>query len=122
MSDQFGNYLNTLRINRGLTVRKLSNKSGLSASHISNIENGTKLPPRKDSLNSLCKVLDLSSEEQVKFFNLAAYARSNHKDIPEDLLIYMSNNKETINVIKLGKFLGYNDVTWKKIIKFMDES
>lgn len=121
MHNQFGTYLNSLRISRGVTVRQLSNRIGLSASHISNIENGTRLPPKTDSLIAMSEALDLSPEERVNFFNYAAHAKSNHKDIPEDILVYMSDNKETINVIKLGKRLKYDGSKWEKVIEFMSK-
>lgn len=121
MKNLFGQYLNNLRCNRGLTVRQLSSKTGLSASHISNIENGVRMPPKQEALIIVSKALGLTNEEKTKLINLALQVKSGHQDIPEEVLLYISKNHKTIDVIKLGEKLNYNDFNWENIINYMNK-
>lgn len=121
MKNPFGAYLKDLRCDRELTVRQLSSKTGLSASHISNIENGVRMPPKPDSIIVISKALDLSYEENNKLINLATQVKSSHQDIPEEVLVYMSNNHKTIDVIKLGEKMNYNDFDWGNITNYMNK-
>lgn len=89
MENIFGHYLRETRLKRQLSIRQLSAKSGLSTSHISNVENGTRLPPCSGALNLLANALCLSSVEKAKFFYLAIQSKSKVKDIPGDLLVYI---------------------------------
>ena len=56
----FGSVLKQLRENQGLTVRKLEELSGVSASHVTNVENGKRSAPSPDILEKLAEPLGVS--------------------------------------------------------------
>ncbi len=71
----FKKILSEQRRNNKLTLRKLSELTGISASYLSEIENGVKLPPKKEtSIKRIAKALnydsarliDLSQNERAK--------------------------------------------------------
>ena len=52
--------LKDLRLSKGLTVKQLSNKSGLAVGYISDLENGKADNPSKLTLSKLANALDVS--------------------------------------------------------------
>ena len=119
MEKQFGTYLKHLRTNRGLTVRQLSGKTNISASHISNVENGKRNSPKIEFLISIIEALELTQEEKTKLLILATDIKTCYNLVPKDLIIYMLNNKRCLEVIKCGQKLYYDDLQWNEIIEFM---
>jgi len=62
----FGQYLRTLRKNKGLTVRKLEELSGVSASYVTNVENGKRGIPSPDILQKVAEPLGVEYEELME--------------------------------------------------------
>ena len=58
MKNEFGIYLKCLREKYNLSVRGLAEKSDISFSHLSNIENGRRTPPEHDKIITIivCKM------------------------------------------------------------------
>jgi HTH-type transcriptional regulator, competence development regulator len=63
---EFGRYINTLRIKKGLSIRELSRRSGVSQPYISQIESGDRGVPKPDKLRDLAPHLDVSYTELMK--------------------------------------------------------
>lgn len=60
---KFAESLRKLRIDRGLTIQELADKSGFSKRTIINWEQGTSLPRRQDTYTKLAQVFDIPVEE-----------------------------------------------------------
>lgn len=74
MSDErFGALLRRLRTERGLTLRGVSDRAGLSVTHLSDIENERRSPPARATVFHLAKVLDVPVRGL-----LIAHAMSSH--------------------------------------------
>lgn len=71
--NSFGMLLRYYRAGQGLSQSELARKAGLTYSAISRLEAGTRLPKRK-TVESLAKALELSPEETEEFFRQAGYA------------------------------------------------
>lgn len=80
----FGQYVNKLRLEKKITLREFSRRTGLDPSNWSKVERGLSSPPKsKEVLNSITETLGLekNSDEYLTLFELAAIGF-----IPADLL------------------------------------
>jgi transcriptional regulator with XRE-family HTH domain len=66
----FGRYLKELRITRGLSMRELSRRSGISQAYISKMESGERGTPKPDVIFKLYPHLDVPYH---KLMNAAGY-------------------------------------------------
>jgi len=74
---QFGGYLKTLRKRKNLTVRELAEKTDVSHSYLTQIENGKRGVPSHEILTRLAKPLGVSVDElmiQAGYINLLSYS------------------------------------------------
>lgn len=55
--------LKEIRIQKGLTIRELANKSNLAYSYISELENLNKSNPSKETMDKLAKALGVTVAE-----------------------------------------------------------
>lgn len=63
----FGQLLSDLRRGKGLTLRRLGGLANISPSYLSEIENGTKLPPKEDNkLENLALILGIDFQALKK--------------------------------------------------------
>jgi HTH-type transcriptional regulator, competence development regulator len=91
----FGSFLKKLRLNNGLSIKKLSNELKVNYSYLSKIENGHSLPS-DEFIIRLASLYDCDREE------LLARAGT----IPEDIIKIICNNpKEVIGFLR-KEFLG----------------
>lgn len=62
----FGNYIKTHRLQKGLGVNQLAHYSGVSAAQISRIETGKRGVPKPDTIKKLSKALKVDYAELMK--------------------------------------------------------
>jgi transcriptional regulator with XRE-family HTH domain len=67
----FGEQLRQYRIELGLSIRALANKSGLDAGHLSSIERGKYRPPKLATIYKVAEALGLSSLHQEELVRLS---------------------------------------------------
>lgn len=63
---EFGNYLKQLRTERGLTIRQLTEKSGVSNAYLSQLENGKRGIPKPEILVKLHEPLGVGYDELME--------------------------------------------------------
>ena len=115
MKNEFGTYLEFLRRKYKITLRKLSDMTGISYTHISNVENGNRKPPSIKTLNMIATALGVSSEEKEQLIYLSV----KQNGLPEDVVDYMLNNTASIIAVKAAQELGYNNTSWGKLIEYI---
>ena len=94
----FGDYLKSLRSRKEITLRDLSKTVDIGFSYLSEIENSKKTAPNDKTLLALATALELSTEESIMFFDLAAESKA-QKDkqnyhIPADIGKYIAKKDE----------------------------
>lgn len=57
------NNLKQIRINRNLTLKQLSIKTGISITYLNDLENLYRINPSPEKIHKLCKVLGISEKE-----------------------------------------------------------
>lgn len=85
----FGEYIKLKRMEKGISLRQLAGKIGISPSYMSDIEKGRRYAPDKEKLEQIQKVLFVRDEEIQKFYDLAGLSRN---EVPQDLPEYIINN------------------------------
>ena len=57
------NNLKQMRINRNLTLKQLSIKTGISITYLNDLENLYRINPSPEKIDKLCEVLGVSEKE-----------------------------------------------------------
>lgn len=57
------NNLKQIRINRNLTLKQLSIKTGISITYLNDLENLYRINPSPEKIDQLCEVLGVSEKE-----------------------------------------------------------
>lgn len=117
MSNEIGNYLKKIRKDKKVSAKTIGDKLGYSQSHISGIENGSKIIPTKNFISKYLKVITDSNFAEINYYlneindftdgklNLATYI-----DNSTSLLNAFVNDYETdtsrINTFNMEKANG----------------
>jgi len=64
-------YLKDLRLSKGISLRKVSEKTGLSDTYISLIESGKRPLPRLETLEKICDVYDIKLLELLTMYEIS---------------------------------------------------
>jgi transcriptional regulator with XRE-family HTH domain len=83
-----------------LTNSKLASLANISAVYLGEIINNKKNPPDKKTQYALAEALQLTEEEKIEFFNLAANDRG---EIPVDVYDYLLQSEELLKQIRAKK-------------------
>lgn len=101
---RFGDFLKFFRMQRGMTLRDLSNKVDLGFSYLCDIENNRKAAPNDMALLKIATILMLSVSEKAEFFDSAAESKrkidKNNFHIPADIGEYISRDEKTKNELR----------------------
>ncbi len=110
------NNLKIIRKNKGLTLRKLSELSGIDNSHIAKIENG-KTRLNSDSLRILAKALEVSPEDLIRD-DLMLEPKKNSKTKSNLTLLREKAGLTQVEIAKkLGKTKQYISLLEKDVSK-----
>ncbi len=83
--------------------------------YISNIENGKNNPPsNKKDLDALAKILDLTKEELITFYEVAAEDRNT---LPPEMIKYIHECSDLKNIIRFGLNKKKTNSYWQQIKK-----
>lgn len=110
----FGEYISNKRQEKGFTLRGFAKELGMSASYVSDIEKGNREPNEKNLLDSLIKVLELSSDEAEKLYDMAAEQKN---ELAQDVSEYVNENSLAKVALRTAKTQGATDEDWKKFIE-----
>ncbi len=110
---KFGEYLNLMRKQRGLSQFNLAQILGVSTVYICDIEKGRRYPPDLKKLQMLTELLKLSEEEKACLYELAGDARQSPSP---DILKYLTENPAAQRAIRriIGQQVEYD---WDSVLK-----
>lgn len=103
----FGEYIKLKRMEKGISLRQLASKIGISPSYMSDIEKGRRYAPDKEKLEQIQKVLFVTEEEIQKLYDLAGLSRN---EVPQDLPEYIINNDEIKVLLRRTKESKVDDL------------
>jgi transcriptional regulator with XRE-family HTH domain len=116
-SNNFGDYLRSLRKKTGMTQNELAKAIGKSSMYISNIESGKNLsPPRQSDLLVMANKLGLEKKERNSFFEVAA---ANRSTLPQEMIDYILACPSLKDLIWVGYEKSFTDWQWQTLAFLM---
>ena len=110
----FGEFLHSKRLEKGLSYRDLAEIINVTAPYISDIEKGRRNAPIMEKLEKLALFFNLSEDEENEMFNLAGKKKD---DLPPDLPNYIKGNDQIIAALREARDLGANEDDWQKFVE-----
>ena len=114
MEQTFGTYIRQRRQARGLTLRGLAARVGLSPVYMSNIETDRRPAPSQEYLDKLAVELALGKDEVEQMLDLAA--RSRDQRVPADLPDYIMERDMGRAALRTAKEADATDQEWQEFI------
>lgn len=117
----FGKYVRMRRKQLGFSCRQFAKMMEMSAVYLSDIERGNRKAPflkirnGKDYMANFIKCLQISEEDIVSFYEMAAASRGLSLDIQE----YLKSNKYAQIAVRLAKEVDLSDEEWESFISHM---
>lgn len=107
---EFGRFLKELRIRRGLSMRELSRRAGISQAYISQMEKGDRGNPKPEVIVKLAPHLNISYPELM---NVAGYLVKDNEFTEEEINFLESLDEGTplIELMKLKPTIDQREIT-----------
>lgn len=96
----FGEYIKSKRIEKGISLREMAAKIGISPSYMSDIEKGRRYAPDKGRLVEIERLLFSSEEEIQMLYDLAGESRN---EVSPDLPEYIMENTQVRYLLRQAK-------------------
>lgn len=97
---KFGEYINNKRLEKGMSLRELAGKIGISPSYLSDIEKGRRNAPNNEKIEKISEILFSSKDEIEKLHDLAGISKNN---ISTDLCSYVMENNDVRYFLRTSK-------------------
>jgi transcriptional regulator with XRE-family HTH domain len=97
---EFGKHLEILRTKRGLSLRELARRSGLSHSYLSLIEKGKRGIPSPEHLMKIAPYLNVNYMELMK---AAGYVMTEDEDFTEEEIEFLQQLDDGVPILELLK-------------------
>lgn len=108
----FGDFLRKKRKEKGFTVIEFARMLKTQPSHLTEIENGRRLPPDNDILYRLADTLELDEEERKRLFDLAGVERGK---APKDCCDYIASRPYTWEAIRVAIETKAGENEWREV-------
>jgi len=115
----FGEKMKTLRVEKGISLRKLAEAIDVSAPYLSDVERGQRNPLSAEHLYKVANVLGLNEDERRDLFDLAASSRG--EPVASDVILYAGEVKSVSAALRKARELNLGDEEWLQIIEEMEK-
>lgn len=114
---RFGKYVETLRKNKGKSLRETAKAIKVSPQYYSEVEKGRSSTFTAERLKALTCFLLLNDEEIHSLYDMAAESRTS-SDIatPQDCADYMLCNNYVIEALRLSMETGAGEKEWQVLL------
>ena len=110
----FGDFLQKKRMERQITLRKMSELLGFSAPYLTGIEKDRRNPPEMESLEQISKILNLSEDERAVMFDLAGKKRN---AVAPDLPEYIIERDYVAAALRTARDLDASEADWLRFVE-----
>lgn len=111
---QFGRYVESLRKNKGRSLRETAKAIKVSPQYYSEVEKGRSSTFTFERLKLLARFLLLNDEESHALYDMAAESRSSNDIVtPQDCANYMTGNSYVIEALRLSMETGAGEKEWQ---------
>ena len=111
--------MKAMRIEKGISLRKLADEIGVSAPYLSDVERGQRNSLSPEHLKKVADVLRLSEDERRTLFDSAAESRG--EAVASDVLLYAGEVKTVSAALRKARELNLGDEEWLQIIEEMEK-
>jgi transcriptional regulator with XRE-family HTH domain len=115
--EKFGDYLQSRRVERGMTLMKFAEKVGMAVGHLSDVENGNRPVPEKALLDKIIAALSLTAEEEHRTYDIAA---ADKDTIAQDLPCFIKGNEVIVRALRTARDTGASVEDWEEFIRRME--
>lgn len=111
---RFGKYVESLRKNKGKSLRETAKAIKVSPQYYSEVEKGRSSTFTAERLKLLARFLLLDDEESHALYDMAAESRSSNDIVtPQDCADYMIGNSYVIEALRLSMETGAGEKEWQ---------
>ncbi|WP_095175365.1 MULTISPECIES: helix-turn-helix domain-containing protein [Blautia] len=111
---RFGKYVESLRKNKGKSLRETAKAIKVSPQYYSEVEKGRSSTFTAERLKLLSHFLILDENETHKLYDMAAESRSSNDIVtPQDCADYMLGNSYVIEALRLSMETGAGEKEWQ---------
>lgn len=111
---RFGKYVESLRKNKGKSLRETAKAIKVSPQYYSEVEKGRSSTFTAERLKLLAQFLLLDDEESHALYDMAAESRSSNDIVtPQDCADYMLGNSYVIEALRLSMETGAGEKEWQ---------
>ena len=111
---RFGKYVESLRKNKGKSLRETAKAIKVSPQYYSEVEKGRSSTFTAERLKLLARCLLLDDEESHALYDMAAESRSSNDIVtPQDCADYMLGNSYVIEALRLSMETGAGEKEWQ---------
>lgn len=111
---RFGKYVESLRKNKGKSLRETAKAIKVSPQYYSEVEKGRSSTFTAERLKLLARFLLLDDEESHALYDMAAESRSSNDIVtPQDCADYMLGNSYVIKALRLSMEMGAGEKEWQ---------
>lgn len=114
----FGNYIESIRLTSGKSLRETAKAIGVSPQFYSEVEKDRRCAFTADRLEKLKTFLGMAEEQSTEMYNKAAESRKS-KDVvvPQDFSNYIVERDYAMQALRVAKELGADEQDWEKFIE-----
>ena len=110
----FGKYVESLRKNKGKSLRETAKAIKVSPQYYSEVEKGRSSTFTAERLKLLSHFLVLDEDETHALYDMAAESRSSNDIVtPQDCADYMRGNSYVIEALRLSMETGAGEKEWQ---------
>lgn len=111
---RFGKYVESLRKNKGKSLRETAKAIKVSPQYYSEVEKGRSSTFTSERLKLLSHFLILNENETHTLYDMAAESRSSNDIVtPQDCANYMLGNSYVIEALRLSMETGAGEKEWQ---------
>ena len=107
-----GEYIQTARMERGLTQTELGEKCHVSGAEISRVESGKRRAPSPKMLKAIAQALVIDYSQLMQ---LAGYIEEVHDDEMTFEQVFRNQDGEIVDVVRGVKEMFQKDATWANV-------
>lgn len=112
--ESFGKFVESKRLERGISLRRMAELMDLSPAFWSDIEKDRKNPPALDKLELLAEKLCLSDEDKGIMLDLAGKRRDT---VAPDIPAYIMGNDYVAAALRTVRDLGASEEDWEYFVE-----
>ena len=114
---RFGTYLKTLRTEREITLKTMSENLGISLSFLSDVEQNRRKPFDSDKLGKIVTYMQLDEDAKALLYDLAAKEKGTIPDDIDDIMMHTEVGDMARHALRLTNAGVIDEADWKKFIR-----